>query len=407
MNEYKIKVSLERGLIINPDIHLVQNDYNSTTFDFEFDDDSYEQYTKVFQLQYPDGTIWKKEIRDNKVTLANFGEEGNPVSILVQTGKYYFDIAVYDNDSKLTTTEKVYFNVREEITGEDIELDDRLPVLDDLINTVNRNLNETDNLDIELKDNILTITKKDGTSYSENVKGEKGEKGDAGSIKFIIVNELPTEDIDESAIYMKPYTHGSGENETNTYEEFIYVNGVWELLGTAQVQVDLTDYIKNTDYATSDKGGVIKTYANYGTTIVNDGIMGCSTRNYNAYQDSSTYLFISKGTLENVITGKGLVSNTDYATNDKGGVIKSAQYNNFELDNEGRPYATALSYSNYLARSASGFISKHTLENVLNARFVTLTQAEYDALVENGTYTREDGTKLTYYEDTYYDIVEE
>lgn len=172
MNEYKIKVNLERGLIINPDIHLVQNDYNSTTFNFEFDDDSYEQYTKVFQLQYPDGTIWKKEIKDNKVTLANFDEEGNPVSILVQTGKYYFDIAVYDNDSKLTTTEKVYFNVREEITGEDIELDDRLPVLDDLINTVNKNLNETDNLDIDIEDSVITITKKDGSQHSENVKGD-------------------------------------------------------------------------------------------------------------------------------------------------------------------------------------------------------------------------------------------
>ena len=172
MNEYKIKVNLERGLIINPDIHLVQNDYNSTTFNFEFDDDSYEQYTKVFQLQYPDGTIWKKEIKDNKVTLANFDEEGNPVSILIQTGKYYFDIAVYDNDSKLTTTEKVYFNVREEITGEDIELDDRLPVLDDLINTVNKNLNETNNLDIDIEDSVITITKKDGTTKSENVKGD-------------------------------------------------------------------------------------------------------------------------------------------------------------------------------------------------------------------------------------------
>ena len=181
MNEYKIKVNLERGLIINPDIHLVQNDYNSTTFNFEFDDDSYEKYTKIFQLQYPDGSIWEKEIKDNKVTLANFDEEGNPVSILTQAHKYYFDIAVYDNDSKLTTTEKVYFNVREEITGEDIELDDRLPVLDDLINTVNKNLNETDNLDIDIEDTTITIIKKDGSKKTTNLPpGPKGDKGADG-----------------------------------------------------------------------------------------------------------------------------------------------------------------------------------------------------------------------------------
>lgn len=86
--------------------------------------------------------------------------------------------------------------------------------------------------------------------------GKTGEKGDAGSIKFIIVNELPTEDIDESAIYMKRI---ESEDTQNSYEEYIYVNGVWELLGIAQVEVDLTDYIKNTDYATTTgKAGIVK-----------------------------------------------------------------------------------------------------------------------------------------------------
>lgn len=76
----------------------------------------------------------------------------------------------------------------------------------------------------------------------------KGDKGDAGSIKFIIVNELPTENIDESAIYMKPSTNPDTQN---TYEEFIYANGVWESLGTAQVEVDLTDYFKKSGMWTS------------------------------------------------------------------------------------------------------------------------------------------------------------
>lgn len=134
------------------------------------------------------------------------------------------------------------------------------------IEQANVKLNEIDNLDIDLQDNILTITKKDGTTKSENVKGEKGEKGDAGSVKFIIVNELPTEDIDESAIYMKPSTN---PEEQNTYDEYIYVNGDWESLGSAKVEVDLTDYVKNTDYADNSKFGVVKTNNNYGIQTEN------------------------------------------------------------------------------------------------------------------------------------------
>ena len=71
--------------------------------------------------------------------------------------------------------------------------------------------------------------------------GKTGEKGDAGSVKFIIANELPTENIEESAIYMIP---SGATTEGNTYEEYIYVNGVWESLGSASVNVDLADYLK-------------------------------------------------------------------------------------------------------------------------------------------------------------------
>lgn len=67
----------------------------------------------------------------------------------------------------------------------------------------------------------------------------RGPKGDTGSIKFIVVTELPTENIDETAIYMKPAKNLTGENN---FEELIYVNGKWEDLGTPSVGVDLSDY---------------------------------------------------------------------------------------------------------------------------------------------------------------------
>lgn len=72
----------------------------------------------------------------------------------------------------------------------------------------------------------------------------RGPKGDTGSIKFIVVTELPTENIDETAIYLKPVEKPTGENK---FEELIYVNGKWEDLGTPNVAVDLSNYYTKTE----------------------------------------------------------------------------------------------------------------------------------------------------------------
>lgn len=50
------------------------------------------------------------------------------------------------------------------------------------------------------------------------------------------VDALPTENISESTIYLVP-NEGSG---TNARDEYIYVNGAWEMLGTTEV--DLSGY---------------------------------------------------------------------------------------------------------------------------------------------------------------------
>ena len=66
----------------------------------------------------------------------------------------------------------------------------------------------------------------------------------------------------------------------------------------------LADYVKNTDYATSNKGGVIRT--SNGLGINNSGLPYASVYTYSSYQSTNNNLFIGKGTLENVITGKNL-----------------------------------------------------------------------------------------------------
>lgn len=90
----------------------------------------------------------------------------------------------------------------------------------------------------------------------------EGKKGEAGVIKFIPVDALPDKDIDVNAIYMIP---AKNTEEKNTFEEFIYVNGKWESLGTVPVDVDLTDYVKNTQFADKNgNAGVLRLKSTYG-----------------------------------------------------------------------------------------------------------------------------------------------
>ena len=86
-------------------------------------------------------------------------------------------------------------------------------------------------------------------------KGDKGDKGDAGSVKFVAVAELPTENIEEDAIYLLPMPDGTGDN---TFNEYVYIGGKWESLGAITIQVDHSEYVKFTDYATANKAGVVK-----------------------------------------------------------------------------------------------------------------------------------------------------
>lgn len=68
--------------------------------------------------------------------------------------------------------------------------------------------------------------------------------------------------------------------------------------------------IQNTDYASNATGGVIKTSTNYGTNVDSNGSLRGTTKTYEDYGSMHDLGLISKVTLENVITGKGLVDQT-------------------------------------------------------------------------------------------------
>ena len=134
-------------------------------------------------------------------------------------------------------------------------------------------------------------------------KGDKGDKGEPGAIKYIMVQTLPTEDIQTDALYFVP---SDDPKDQDLYDEYMYINDAWELIGKKRIVVDLTDYVKNTDYATSSKGGVIKS-GYYGLQVdSSNGKAYCDTYTYTNYGNVENQRFVSKGTLENVINGKNL-----------------------------------------------------------------------------------------------------
>ena len=194
----------------------------------------------------PDGTTYKTpklDVIGNKVIY------DIPNALLDQKGQLKVQVVLQDENGEVWKSTIKSYGVNPSINATD-DIENK----DDFITEAQRLLNEVEEgLTPTIGDNgNWFILDKDTGKTSIGPQGEKGEKGDAGSIKFIIANELPTENIDENAIYMKP----SGEIEGNTYEEYIYVNGTWESLGSASVNVDLADYVKKTDYATGTTPGL-------------------------------------------------------------------------------------------------------------------------------------------------------
>lgn len=108
-------------------------------------------------------------------------------------------------------------------------------------------------------------------------------------------------------------------SEVKNRREDLFINEVPPEILTEEAAVDaaldavadvgyLTDetaaaagYVKNTDYATADVGGVIKFSQQFGTTVNSSGVLTGITRSEPQYTSGSNGLFVCKGTLENII----------------------------------------------------------------------------------------------------------
>jgi hypothetical protein len=217
-----------------------------------------------------------------------------------------------------------------------------------------------------------------------------------------IVNELPTTG-EKMTLYLVPK---EGTNN-DVYDEYIWIEQTasYEHLGTTAV--DLTDYVKNTDYATTSKAGIIIPHNFYGCSVNSTGYLIASNKVLSDYQKMDVAGFVSKGTLENVKndlvkravtandieltddektsarTWLGAVGSTDYATSSNAGIIKASSYYGCGTSSSGGYLLSAtVSLDGYKKADKASFIAKGTLDNVLTqySKTVLTTEADYEAL---------------------------
>lgn len=294
MNTYNFDVNFTTGRIYGPDLLLVVNDHNSTTFKFTFDQEG--RY--VFKLLYPDNTVYVQDIINGELVLTK--------GVLNQEGNYKFEISLYGDDNRLTTARIKEFPVRLELveTDEPVQADDRLPILDNLIEETNKVVEAAKNGEFDGATFTPSVSE-DGDLSWTNDKGKenpptvniKGTKGDPGAVKMQVVDTLPQVGDTDTIYLLKKDTPG----EQNLYDEYVYTEASgWEHIG--DTSVDLTDYY--TKEETEEKLNSKQDALTAGNNItIENNVISASGGNDFLVITTPTYLsFTSSGTISKDLT---------------------------------------------------------------------------------------------------------
>ena len=431
-------------LIVNP--HKIEiektpvneKEINITECEFEFSEEITQDFVKDVYFTLGNTTIKMANIQNNKCDIPN--------EVLTKKGTIEIGVVAYlvenEEEIKRYNPSPAYFNSwvgslksnaqnTEPVTPSDKEQ------MEQALNDMETKI---DNLDIDAEKvgttATIIVTKKDGTQetiliedgedgadFQYNWSGTslgvktseeqdyqyvnlKGDTGEPGQIEFVIVSELPQTGV-EGTIYLVPLEEP--DMQENNYAEYIWVNDDWELLGKIGVHIDLSNYYTKTetnsllndkvgftDYASTNTAGAIKVKSSNGTNITDSGYLISFTRDYAAYQADPNSILIGKGTLEQVIAGKGLVSNTDYASTTKGGVIKTSSTYRTGKISSGELTAITTTYSDYQSANNSSFVSKGTLENVITGKNLETANNKVTSISSNSTDTEYPSAKCVY-----------
>ena len=155
-------------------------------------------------------------------------------------------------------------------------------------------------------------------SYSAMVTAFNSLDGDeynVGQNVYVVTTEVP--DLWVSSVESTSSTYAYVDDATviNDLETNGYIQvGYYKLSMLETQKVDLTNYVTNTDYASSSTAGVIKVTTANAAGVSSIGTIYPSVLSYLQYTSGGDWMFIGKGTLENVITGKNLETSNNKVT---------------------------------------------------------------------------------------------
>lgn len=338
-----------------------EKEINVSKCQFEFSEEIEDDYVKeaYFTLN---GNTYKQIIVNNECDY--------PSEVLEQKGELEIGVVVFkvENDEyvKLYNPTPDYY---ETWIGSLKDAENSEPItpseMEQYEQVLNDGLIEAQRVDIDAtkagNTATITITNRNGAekivSIYDGQKGDKGDKGDKGEqgvqgiqgpkgdtgangkdgtngkdgadgkdakingVNTLTIQEGENISISQSGSTMTISSTG-GSGGTSDYTDLtnkpsinnVTLSGNKTTADLGIVIPDLTDYVKNTDYATSSVGGVVKANSSYGASVNENGIVYALSRTYAQYSSDPVNYIISKGTLDNVLTAQIGDINTILAT---------------------------------------------------------------------------------------------
>ena len=134
----------------------------------------------------------------------------------------------------------------------------------------------------------------------------KAITSNGSSIKMLIVDTLPTENISENTIYL---VSNNSSNTNNIYTEYVYINSNWEIIGSTDI--DLSNYLQKDILEEYDE---TKTY-NIGDYVIFENVL------YQCTKEISSAESFNESNWQTVIGNKKIIddisksSDTTYSSN--------------------------------------------------------------------------------------------
>lgn len=208
-------------------------------------------------------------------------------------------------------------NESEEITPSQFE--QYMQAMNDGLNKVEESIKKMDSTTSAANDLVEDISQKLENGYFIGPEGPQGVQGVPGKDGVGITTITSGQSSVEADKTITPVTVQKSDGSSQSFKveakngqdgltPSIGENGNWFIgdtdtgkpsRGKVGPTPDLTDYVKNTDYASAFKAGVLKINGN-AARISSDGVLSAAEVSEEQYKTTVNSIFISKGTLDNV-----------------------------------------------------------------------------------------------------------